>query len=132
MKKCLENKAAGFYLSALATGLSAVGTLFYSRSMYKETMVYILLAAGIGIFLAATGLSAVLGDKKIFRSVTLVNAVLLAAVLVESLSPMVNQIGFVFSGLDPMSTISGFLGFAVICFVGMVLNIAASYLRYTK
>lgn len=132
MKKCLENKAAGFYLSALAAILSVVGMLLYSRSMYKETIVYVLLAAHIIIFCIVTGLSAVCGNKKIFRSVTLVNAVLLASVLVQSLNPMVNQIGFVFSGLDPMSTISGFLVFTVICFVGMVLNVVASYLRYTK
>ena len=41
---------------------------------------------------------------------------------------MVNQIGYVVSGLDGVETIQSFIIFCVICVLGMLLNIVASFL----
>ena len=45
---------------------------------------------------------------------------------------MVNQIGYVISGLDGMDTIISFIIFCSLAVVGMILNIVASFLPVVK
>lgn len=45
---------------------------------------------------------------------------------------MVNQIGYVISGLDGMDTIMSFIIFCSLAVVGMILNIVASFLPVAR
>ena len=45
---------------------------------------------------------------------------------------MVNQIGYVVSGLDGIDTIMSFIIFCSVAVVGMILNIVASFLPVAK
>ena len=45
---------------------------------------------------------------------------------------MVNQIGYVISGLDGMDTIMSFIIFCSLAVVGMLVNIVASFLPIAK
>ena len=60
------------------------------------------------------------------------NAALMASAAVWSASVMVNQIGYVISGLDGMDTIISFIIFCSLAVVGMILNIVASFLPVVK
>ncbi len=132
MKKIIENKAVGFYIELIAVLLTVAGLFLYTMSLYKEVSVYALLAAVVVLFLAASGISAVKGEHWLLRSVTLVNAVLTAAAVAAGAAPMVNQFGFVVSGLDPVSTVSGFLVFAGVGILAILFHIVASFVKYTK
>ena len=56
----------------------------------------------------------------------------MASAAVWSASVMVNQIGYVISGLDGMDTIISFIIFCSLAVVGMILNIVASFLPVAK
>lgn len=132
MKQYLENKAVGFYLTAIAAILSFAGIFLYMTVMYKFTPVYILLAAAVVLALAGLAASCFLGVKEIFNWLPVINAVAMASAAVWSFFVMVNQIGYVIALLDPVSTISTFIAFVALAVVTMILNIAAAFTGLEK
>lgn len=122
-------KAGAFYLTALTVILAVVGLFLYKSVMYKLTMVYGFLAAVIvlgvlGILLA--------GKTAIANVVPVLNAALMACAAVWSANLMVNQIGYVISGLDGIDTIQSFIVFCALAVVGMLINIIASFMPMAK
>ncbi len=127
MKKYLENKAAGFYLTAAAAVLSFAGIFVYMTVMYKFTPVYILLIAAAVLAAAGLVLACVKGGKEALNWLPVLNAVLMAQAAVWSFFVMVNQIGYVIASLDPVSTITTFIFFVAVAAAAMILNIAAAF-----
>ena len=62
----------------------------------------------------------------------LLDAVLMASAAVWSANLMVNQIGYVISGLDGIDTIMSFIVFCALAVISMLLNIIASFLPMAK
>lgn len=118
-------KATGYYLTIAAAVLAIVGALLYGSVMYKLTFVYGFLAAAIVLGVVAAVLA---GKSKLVNIIPIINGALMASAAVWSASLMVNQIGYVVSGLDGVETIQSFIIFCVICVLGMLLNIVASFL----
>lgn len=118
-------KAMGYYLTIAAAVLAIVGALLYGSVMYKLTLVYGFLAAAI-VLGVVTAVFA--GKNKLVNIIPIINGALMASAAVWSASLMVNQIGYVVSGLDGVETIQSFIIFCVICVLGMILNIVASFL----
>ena len=118
-------KAMGYYLTIAAAVLAIVGALLYGSVMYKLTLVYGFLAAAI-VLGVVTAVFA--GKHKLVNIIPIINGALMASAAVWSASLMVNQIGYVVSGLDGVETIQSFIIFCVICVIGMILNIVASFL----
>ncbi len=118
-------KAMGYYLTIAAAVLAIVGALLYGSVMYKLTLVYGFLAAAI-VLGVVTAVFA--GKNKLVNIIPIINGALMASAAVWSASLMVNQIGYVVSGLDGVETIQSFIIFCVICVLGMLLNIVASFL----
>ena len=118
-------KAMGYYLTIAAAVLAIVGALLYGSVMYKLTLVYCFLAAAI-VLGVVTAVFA--GKNKLVNIIPIINGALMASAAVWSASLMVNQIGYVVSGLDGVETIQSFIIFCVICVLGMLLNIVASFL----
>ena len=98
--------------------------------MYTFQPVYYFLAGAI--VLAVLSFVLVGFYKVITGFIPDVNAVLMASAAVWSASVMVNQIGYVVSGLDGIDTIMSFIIFCSIAVVGMILNIVASFLPVAK
>ncbi len=98
--------------------------------MYTFQPVYYFLAGAI--VLAVLSFVLVGFNKVITGFIPVVNAVLMASAAVWSASVMVNQIGYVVSGLDGIDTIMSFIIFCSIAVVGMILNIVASFLPVAK
>jgi hypothetical protein len=118
-------KAMGYYLTIAAAVLAIVGALLYGSVMYKLTLVYGFLAAAIVLGVVAAVFA---GKHKLVNIIPIINGALMASAAVWSASLMVNQIGYVVSGLDGVETIQSFIIFCVICVIGMILNIVASFL----
>lgn len=132
MKALFGNKAIGFYLAAIAAVLAVLAIAFYPSVMYQSASVKPLLIGCVAMMVLSTGLSAVMGDKRPFRSVTILNAVLMTFAAMKGLSPMVNQIGFVVAGLEGFQTLTRFIIFEALCLGGILLNVVASFVRYAK
>lgn len=132
MKNCFANKALGFYFALVAAALALIGIAAYGGVQFQTDGVTLLLGISAALMLLATLLSGLLGDKLALRSVTIVNAVLMTLAAMRALSPMINQIGFVVAGLDGFETLSGLVTFEALCLSGVLLNILASFVKYTK
>lgn len=132
MKKYLENKAAGFYLTAIAAILSIASIFVYMTVMYKFLPVYLMLVLAVVLAAAGLILAAIKGGNEILNWLPVVNAVLMASAAVWSFFVMVNQIGYVIASLDPVSTITTFIIFVVTAVLAMILNIAAAFSNLEK
>lgn len=124
-----NKKSIGLYLTLVAGIIAIVEAVYYGKVMYTFQPVYYFLAAAI--VLAVLSFVLVGFNKVITGFIPVVNAALMASAAVWSAS-MVNQIGYVISGLDGMDTIISFIIFCSLAVVGMILNIVASFLPVAK
>ena len=124
-----NKKSIGLYLTLVAGIIAIVEAVYYGK-VYTFQPVYYFLAAAI--VLAVLSFVLVGFNKVITGFIPVVNAALMASAAVWSASVMVNQIGYVISGLDGMDTIISFIIFCSLAVVGMILNIVASFLPVAK
>ena len=124
-----KKKAGGFYLTVTAAVLALVGVILYGSVMYRMNAVYILLAAAIVFGILVFVLT---GRTELVNLIPVINAVLMASAAVWSANLMVNQIGYVISGLDGIDTIMSFIVFCALTVIAMLLNIIASFLPMAK
>ena len=120
--------SAGFYFTILAAILAAVGIFMYRSVMYTQSKVTYLLIAAVVLGALQLVLTLAMGHKGIFSVVSVINAALTALAAVYGAELMVNQIGYVVSGLDGISTINSWIYFTVVAVIAMILNIIASFL----
>ena len=123
-------KSIGLYLTLVAGIIAIVEAIYYGKVMYTFQPVSQFLAGAI--VLAVLSFVLVGFNKVITGFIPVVNAVLMASAAVWSASVMVNQIGYVVSGLDGIDTIMSFIIFCSVAVVGMILNIVASFLPVAK
>ncbi len=123
----MKNKSKGFYLTAAAAVLSLAGICLYPTVQYQWMGAYILLA--IAVVLAVLGAFIKCSCANL---IPCVNAVLTASAAVWATKPMVDQIAYVVSALDPFSTIATFVVFVALVAVAMILNIAAAFIPQNK
>ena len=125
-----RQRATGVYIVLIAAVIAAVAAFLYGNVMYKYQPVYYFLIGAIVLsfvaFLLATSVPLCAG------LIPVINAALLASAVVWAASLMVNQIGYVVAGLDGMDTIQGFIVFAVLGVIAMLLNIVAAFTATAK
>ncbi len=124
----MKNKGIGFYFTLLGCLAALIAMILYSGAMYKTTPVYVLLV--LVIVLEVVGI--LVNKKPVNNWLPVLNAALIAFAVAHSFSVMVNQIGYVYAGLDTIDTLTGFITFAVVGIVGMILYIIAGFLPQTK
>lgn len=118
----------GLGLTVFATVLSIIAVGIYTTVMYTMIAVYAILAIALVIGVAAVGVARIVGRKSWLNVAPVLNAVLMGSAGAWAAMVMVNQLGYVASGLDPIGTISGFIAFEVVAVVAMVINIIASFI----
>lgn len=118
----------GLGLTVFATVLSIIAVGIYTTVMYTMIAVYAILAIALVIGVAAVGVTRIVGRKSWLNVAPVLNAVLMGSAGAWAAMVMVNQLGYVASGLDPIGTISGFIAFEVVAVVAMVINIIASFI----
>ncbi|MCD7919906.1 MAG: hypothetical protein LUG45_07510 [Clostridiales bacterium] len=122
------NKSGSFYTTGLAAILTLVALIVYNSVMYTYTLIYVLLVAALVLEV----LPLVWNNAILTGVVPVVNAVLTGAAGMGSAVVMVNQIAYVVTGLDQMSTIVSYIVFASVAIVAMLVNIVAAFLKWEK
>lgn len=120
--------STGFYFTIIAAVLSAVGIFMYQSVMYTQSKVTYVLAAAVVLAVIQLAVTFAMGHKAVLSAIPVINAALVAYAAVAGAELMVNQIGYVVSGLDGMDTINSWIYFTVIAVIAMIANIIASFL----
>ncbi len=123
-----KNKSGGFYLTILAAILTIVALVAYGNVMYTYSTITVLLVIALALEL----LPLLWNNEILTGAAPVLNAALLASAGMWSASVMVNQIAYVISGLDEVSTIVSYIVYAAVTIVGILLNIAAAFLKWEK
>ncbi len=112
-------------LFPLAAGvLSAAACIVYIPVMYKLPVVFVAL-----IIAAALGVAAFMQVNKVASAIAPVLVAFLAATgIIWAVNPMVNQLGYVVSGLDDISTVIMLLISVALMAAAMVVSIIASFM----
>ena len=129
MKDYIAKKTVGFYLTVAATILVIVALVFYNGASGTTPIVYNLIYGAIAVEAVLIVGSLVLGNKPFLGLASLINAVLIAAALVQSFSPQLDNLGMVVSGLYTINQIMNFVIFVGFTLVAWLLFIAASFMK---
>lgn len=132
MKNYLSQKTTGFYLTAAAALLSAVGLIFYRSAMDSASNAFILVGSSLLVEIVMIILTAIIGNKKILEIASTVCAVLMSAALIQSFIPQVDNLGYLVSGLYSFSDMKSFILYAVFVLIALICYIAASFMDHSK
>ena len=111
----------------LAAVLAVAAALIYRGVLYRYQPVYYML---IGAAVLACLRFLLAGSMPTLAAYLPIGAAaLFASAFVWGTSLMVNQLGYVYAGLDPVSTVMSWIWFAALCLIGMILSIVASFRR---
>lgn len=124
----MKKKTAAAYLCLIAAVLTLAALVVYRSVMhpYSQTFLFIGAAAVLAF------LSFVFSDTLPGSIMPVAASALTALGAVYGASLMVNQMGYVVSGLDDMSTITSLICFEVLAVAAMLLSILASFLPMKK
>lgn len=128
----MKNKAIGSYLSAASAVLSLVAVFTYGSVLVRTGSVTPLVIAAIVTAAASFGIGKLVDKNWIAALLPIATPVLLTFAIGNAFVPMIDQLGFVVSGLDPVSTITGFVAFVVIALVAMIASLVACFTRFEK
>ncbi len=121
----MQERKIGSFMTLAAGVLAAAACIAYIFVMYKLPVVFIAL-----ILAAAVAAVSFTGKVKAVSAVApVLEAFLLATAIVWAANPMVNQLGYVVSGLDDISTVIALLISAGIMVVAMVLAIVSAFMK---
>ena len=115
------------YLTVVAGILAIVAAILYRGVMYRYQPVYYMLIAAAVIACVRYVLAGFM--PRVASYLPICMAVLLASAAVWGTQLMVNQLGYVYAGLDGVSTIMTWIYFVGFAAAGMVLSIVASFMR---
>lgn len=128
----LKNKTVGFYLLVAAAVLSIVSVFFYSGAEVTSTPIIIMVVVSAVLAIAAAALAAVKPGLKFLNLAATVCAVLLAWALVQSVTSQLDPLGWWISGLYTLDQVMGFLVFAALSGVAIVLYLITSFQNLEK
>lgn len=109
----------------IAAVLAIAAALIYRGILYRFQPVYYLLIGAAVLACLRFFLASRLPVLAAYFPICA--AALFASALVWGTSLMVNQLGYVYAGLDPVSTVMSWIWFAALCLVGMILSIVAAF-----
>lgn len=128
----MKNKAIGSYLAGISAVLSLVAVIVYGNVTIKNGAVNGLLIGAIVLAAASFVLSKLIENNWIVALLPIATTCLLTLAIGNAFTPMVDQLGFVVSGLDPFSTIAGFVTYVAIAVVAMLVSLVSCFVSYEK
>lgn len=128
----MKNKTIGFYLLIVAAVLSVVSVFFYIGAEVTSTPIIVMVVISAVLAVAAAALAAVKPGLKLLDLAATVCAVLLAWALVQSVSSQLDPLGWWVSGLYTLSQVLGFLVFAGLSVLAIILYLIASFTNLEK
>ena len=119
-----EGKKRGAFFTMISGVLAIAACIVYILVMYKLPVVFIALIAA-----AALAAAAFVGVGKIVtRLAPAVIAFLSATASIWAVNPTVNQLGYVVSGLDDISTVITLIVSGALMVASMIIAIVASFM----
>lgn len=120
-------RGVSVFLTIVAGILAIVAAILYRGVMYRYQPVYIMLIAAAVVAAVRWVLAGFMPRVASYFPICM--AALLASAAVWGTQLMVNQLGYVYAGLDGISTIMTWIYFMGFTVVGMVLCIVAAFAR---
>ena len=122
-----QDKKRGAFFTMIAGILAIAACIVYITVMYKLPVVFIALIAT-----AALAAAAFMSVNKILVTIApAVMAFLLATATIWAVNPMVNQLGYVVSGLDDISTVITLIISGALMVISMIIAIVAAFMPQT-
>ncbi|MCR5054714.1 MAG: hypothetical protein K6A69_07720 [Lachnospiraceae bacterium] len=119
-----QKKKTGIILTLIAGALGLAALIAYTQVMYTLPAVFVIL-----IVMAAVACASFFMDNRILNALAPVAVAVLAAnAVIWAVNPMVNQIGYVISGLDDITTILALLISAGLALVAMIMGMVSSFM----
>ncbi len=125
-------RTIGFYITVLAAIAAVAGLVCYNTAQNKLSIVTALTAAAIVVVAAAIILSMTMGFKNWMNLTAMAGALLMAGALVESFTTQLDALGYLVAGLYTLDQVIGFLRFAALAAVALLLFIIASFMDFGK
>lgn len=113
------------FLTAAAGVLAIVAAILYNGVMYRFEPTYIMLIAAAVVAVGAFVLAGFAPRAAAYLPICA--SALLASAGIWGTQLMVNQLGYVYAGLDGMDTIMSWIWFMVVTLVALILCIVASF-----
>lgn len=124
----MQGKKRGSFFTLIAGILALAACLVYVAVMYKLPVVFVLLVAA-----AALSAASFVGVNSLVTTLApAVIAFLSATAVIWAVNPMVNQLGYVVSGLDDISTVIALIISGALMAGSMVVAIVASFMPQTQ
>ena len=115
------------FLMAVAGILAVVAAILYRGVLYRYQPVYYMLIAVAAVAALGYVLAGFMPRTASYFPICV--AALMASAAVWGTQLMVNQLGYVYAGLDPISTIMTWIYFMGFTVTGMILSIVAAFGR---
>lgn len=128
----MKNKALGSYLACAVAVLSLVAVILYGFVSIKEASVNVLMIVALVLAAASVLLSRLIENNWILALLPVATTAVLTLAAGNAFMPMVDQLGFVVSGLDPFSTITGFVAFVAVTVVAMLTSLVSCFASFEK
>ena len=128
----MKDKSIGFILLMVTAVLAIAAGIVYPFVMYVQPLTYIpmVLALLLVVILFLFGKDAKF--KLLVEAAPILASICMGLAAALAVGKMVNEIGYVISGLDPVSSIATFIAFEALALVGMILSIVSGFLKQTK
>ena len=122
-----QERKRGTFFTLIAGILAVVASIVYITVMYKLPIVFIALIAA-----AALSAASYMGVNKVVTTLApAVVAFLSATAIIWAVNPMVNQLGYVVSGLDDISTVITLIISGALMVASMIIAIVAAFMPQT-
>ena len=126
------SKKASFYLMILAAILSAAGLTFYRTASVVEKPVQLYIAAGIGLTVLMMLLGALKSRPRILNLCATLIALVFAWGLIASVNMQLDPLGWWIAGLYTYDQVKGYIFFAVLVGIAILLDVIASFIDLQK
>ena len=125
----MKNKLGfGAYMSIVAAILAVVGCVLYRSVLHTYQPVYYMLIGAAAAVVIGLLLAKVLPG--VANYIPIIMSFLLFSAIVWATSKMVDQLGYVVAGLEPVSTIISYFIFVGFTLAAGVVAIIASFLKF--
>ncbi len=129
----MTKKNASFYLMVIAGILALIGVYFYRSASIVESHVQVIVLVGVGLTVLMVLLGAFKSKPAILNLCATVIALVLAWGLIQSVNAQLDPLGWWISGLYTYDQVKGYIFFAVLLVLAVVLDVIASFIDvYSK
>ena len=128
----LKDKKASFYLMIVSAVLALISLTFYSRAVVVQPDVKAIVIAGVVLTAVMAVLAGLKSRPRALNLCATVIAVVLAWGLIQSVNPQLDSLGWWISGLYTFEQVKGYIYFAVLLGIAVLLDLAASFIDLQK